>query len=137
MQTDPQDIMKGAKLIYESDKKNIFVKGIRYGRSFNDRFYTIGMSFFCSLILGKFFWDINAQPSIFPSSFFKSWRNPPKDFSLDLYAYYQAKKSGYLVRRFPVKFNKRLYGTSKWNINLISKFKFIKRTIKFTIDLSK
>ena len=46
MQTDPQDIMRGAKLICESGKKNIFVKGIRYGRSLNDRFYTIGMSFF-------------------------------------------------------------------------------------------
>ena len=137
MQTDPQDLLKGEILIKDCANKKLFLKGIRYGRNFNDRFFTIGMSFFCSLILGTFLWDINAQPSIFPASFFKSWVNPPKDFSLDLYAYYQAKKSGYIIRRFPVKFNKRLYGSSKWNKDLFSKFKFIKRTINFTINLSR
>jgi len=138
MQTDPQDILKGEILIKKNKKnRNLFIKGIRSGRSINDRFFTIGMSFFCSLALGKFLWDINAQPSIFSAAFFKSWKNPPKDFSLDLYAYYMAKKSGYKVVRIPVRFNKRLYGSSKWNIDLFSKFKFIKRTIKFTLALSR
>ena len=138
MQTDPQDILMGQILIKNNNNKNnLFIKGIRSGRSINDRFFTIGMSFFCSLVLGTFLWDINAQPCIFHSSFFKSWRNPPKDFSLDLYAYYEAKKSGYIVRRIPVRFNKRLHGSSKWNIDLISKFKFIKRTINFTFSLSR
>ena len=88
-------------------------------------------------MLRIFMWDINAQPSIFPAAFFKSWENPPKDFSLDLYAYYQAKKLGYKIHRIPVKFKNRLYGLSSWNINLNSKFKFIKRTIEYTKKLSR
>lgn len=137
MQTDPQDILRAEFFIKENGNNKFFIKGIRYGRSLNDRFFTIGMSFFCSFILGTFLWDINAQPTIFPISFFNSWKNPPKDFSLDLYAYYKAKKSGYKICRMPVKFNKRLFGSSKWNKNLMSKFKFIKRTINFTMDLSR
>ena len=67
--------------------------------------------------------------------FFKSWQNPPNDFALDLYSYYLAKKNNLKILRFPVKFDKRLYGSSKWNFGLNSKFKFIKRTIIYSINL--
>tara|TARA_B100000886_G_scaffold336280_1_gene294715 strand:- start:1877 stop:2566 length:690 start_codon:yes stop_codon:yes gene_type:complete len=134
MQCDPQDILKGINLI-KKGKNNIFIKGIRHGRNINDRFFTFGMSIFCSLILGTFLWDINAQPTIFHKSLFNKWKNPPKDFSLDLYAYYQAKKLNYKIKRIPVKFSKRLHGISNWNTDFNSKFKFIKRTISFTIKL--
>ena len=89
------------------------------------------MSFFCSLILGTFLWDINAQPSIFPASFYKSWKNPPKDFSLDLYVYFLAKRKGYIVKRFNVEFSERLFGISKWNFNLLSRFKYIYIVVKY------
>ena len=136
MQTDPQDILKAKNLFLVSNQK-IFVKGLRFGRNFNDRFFSIGMSIFCSLILRTFLWDINAQPSIFQASFYKNWKNPPKDFSLDLYAYYQAKKMGYEIRRIPVKFSRRLHGISSWNTDFKSKIKFIKRTFTFTINFLK
>ena len=93
------------------------------------------MSFFESILLGKFFWDINAQPTMFPKKFFKSWKNPPDDFSLDLFCYYEAKKQKLKIHRFPVKFDKRLYGHSKWNFGFSSKLKFIKRTIIYSFNL--
>ena len=37
----------------------------------------------CSIILRKFLWDINAQPSIFHKSFLSNWKNPPKNTQLD------------------------------------------------------
>ena len=95
------------------------------------------MSIFASLNLNCFLWDINAQPSVFPSSFIKKWKNPPNDFSLDLYAYFEAKKQGYKIKRFKVNFSKRLFGFSKWNFSLKSKVRFIKRNLYYIKNLSK
>ena len=136
MQTDPNDVIKG-KTFFKKNKINSFVKGKRNSRPIIDQFFTLGMSIFASLRLKKSLWDINAQPTIFHKSLMEKWQNPPNDFSLDLFAYYHAKKSGYEIYRFPVNFNKRLYGTSHWNFSFSSKIKFIKRTVKFIIKLSK
>ena len=136
MQTNPLDILEGIRL-FKSSQDKFLVKGLRYGRKLSDRFFTLCMSFYASINLGYFFWDINAQPTIFPSSFFKEWNEAPKDFSLDLYAYFLAKKNGYKIKRFDVFFNKRLFGISKWNFNFKSKVKFIIRNIKYINELKK
>ncbi len=136
MQTDPNDFIKGLDFFKDSSN-NIFVKGKRYGRPFSDTFFTIGMSIFESLLLRKKLWDINAQPTIFSKSFFLSLKNPPNDFSLDLYFYYKAIQSNLKILRFPVLFDKRMYGTSSWNIGLKSKIKFIRRTINYSFKLKK
>ena len=136
MQTDPNDFIKGLDF-FKNSSNNIFVKGKRYGRPFSDTFFTIGMSIFESLLLRKKLWDINAQPTIFSKSFFLSLKNPPNDFSLDLYFYYKAIQSNLKILRFPVLFDKRMYGTSSWNIGLKSKIKFIRRTINYSFKLKK
>tara|TARA_B100000575_G_C22685701_1_gene416428 strand:+ start:56 stop:313 length:258 start_codon:yes stop_codon:yes gene_type:complete len=82
-------------------------------------------------------WDINAQPTIFSRQFFQNWKNPPNDFSLDLYAYYQAKRNKLKIIRFPVKFGERAFGISHWNFSLKSKWNFVKRTIIYSINLKK
>lgn len=138
MQTDPLDALKALELLLASkDPERTFVKGKRYGRPFADVFFTMGMSLLETLLLRKPLWDINAQPNIFHKSFFSSWSNPPYDFSLDLYAYYIARKNGLAVKRFPVYFGKRAHGTSHWNFSLASKIKFIRRTLDFSLRLSK
>ena len=136
LQTDPGDALK-ALSFFNSRNKRIFVKGLRRGRSFFDKFFTFNMSIFELFLLGKYMRDINAQPSIFHRELFNSWRNPPNDFSLDLFAYYTAIKANYKIFRFPVQFPKRIYGKSKWNFSLKSKIKFIKRTITFSFQLKK
>ena len=135
MQTDPLDVLKGLK--YFENNNNIFVKGKRKGRKLFDNFFTIGMSIFETLLLKKLLWDINAQPTMFSKDFFESWDSPPSDFSLDLYAYYLAKKRKFKIYRFNVFFKKRLHGHSKWNIGLLSKVKFIKRTLSYSLILNK
>jgi hypothetical protein len=82
-------------------------------------------------------WDINAQPTLFTRAFFQRWENPPHDFALDLYAYYLACKQALLVHRFPVRFGPRAHGISHWNVNWSAKRKFIKRTIHFSLELSR
>jgi len=136
MQTDPNDFITGVGFFKESGN-NIFVKGKRYGRPFSDTFFTIGMSIFESILLRKKLWDINAQPTIFSKTFFHSLKNPPSDFSLDLYFYYKAIQSNLKIYRFPVLFGERMHGISSWNIGFRSKIKFIRRTINYSFKLKK
>jgi glycosyltransferase involved in cell wall biosynthesis len=133
LQTDPKDAITAFGLISE----NTFVKGRRQGRPLFDRFFTFGMGVFESILLGRGMWDINAQPTIFPKGFFEVWQNPPHDFSLDLYAYYLAVKSGLKLKRFPVVFPPRQFGVSHWNTGIAAKWKFIKRTFGFSLELKK
>lgn len=136
LQTDPADF-KTAVELFNNGETELFVKGQRFGRPLFDVFFTVCMSIFEMFLLRKLFWDINAQPNIFSRRFYMSWEAPPKDFSLDLYVYYLAKTSGLRVQRFPVFFGKRKYGSSHWNIDWRSKFKFIRRTIDFSFELKK
>jgi len=96
MQTDPADPIKALEIIEkQSNPKECYIKGDRKGRPLFDQFFTMGMSLFETLYLGTKLWDINAQPNIFHRSFFDSVKNScPKDFSLDLYLLYMAKKKG-------------------------------------------
>jgi glycosyltransferase involved in cell wall biosynthesis len=134
LQTDPQDLLFGIEF-FEKNGINCFVKGSRIGRPLADTIFTMGMSFFETLLLAKPLWDINAQPTMFSRIFFETWHEPPNDFSLDLFAYYQARALGLKVFRFPVMFGERVYGMSHWNVDWISKWKFILRTIDYSFKL--
>jgi glycosyltransferase involved in cell wall biosynthesis len=134
MQTDPQDALQGLEL-FEKHGLSIFVKGRRYGRPLGDVLFTMGMSLFETILLGKPMWDINAQQTMFPRQFFEGWVEPPHDFSLDLYAYYQARRAGLTVYRFPVHFSERAHGVSHWNVNWVAKRNFINRTVQFSLQL--
>lgn len=136
MQTDPMDALRGLQF-FDQHGLNIFVKGRRYGRPLADVAFTVGMSAFETVLLKQPLWDINAQPTMFSRAFFQTWDKAPHDFSLDLYAYYQARKAGLKVHRFPVHFGERLHGVSHWNINWAAKRKFIKRTVDFSLQLRK
>jgi glycosyltransferase involved in cell wall biosynthesis len=136
MQTDPQDALRAIAL-FERHGPDIFVKGRRYGRPFGDVAFTVGMSVFETVLLGKPMWDINAQPTMFSRAFFESWHKPPYDFSLDLFVYYQALQMELAVHRFSVRFGDRAHGVSHWNVNWAAKRKFIRRTVDFSLQLNK
>ena len=136
LQTDPMDVLVAARLYKDSPSpQSLFVKGRRYGRPPADVAFTAGMAVFESLLLRARFVDINAQPTLFPRSFFETWKNPPQDFSLDLFAYYQAQRAGLTVQRIPVHFGKRAHGVSNWNVGWAGKWRFIKRTVSYSLKL--
>ena len=138
MQTDPADLLKALEIIEKNhDNVKIFVKGKRKGRPLSDQFFTNGMSIFETFYLKEKLYDINAQPNVFSREFFETWKNPPNDFALDLYALYMAGEAGLNLKRFDVIFPKRVHGKSHWNNGLLSKWKFIKRTITFSRKLKK
>jgi polyisoprenyl-phosphate glycosyltransferase len=136
LQTDPMDAVRGLALFRnERDPSRLFVKGARHGRPIADVAFTFGMSLFETLWIGHAMRDINAQPTLFPRALMESWRDPPEDFALDLFAYAEAKSSGMKVRRFPVLFAPRQHGVSHWNIDWKAKARFIRRTLSFSVRL--
>ena len=138
MQTDPFDAVRALQEIErQGSPRDIFVKGSRKGRPLFDRVFTVGMSLFETVYLGQRLWDINAQPNIFHRSFLEQWRNPPDDFSLDLYTLYLARRQGLKIVRFDVVFPPRVHGTSSWNTSIGAKWKFIKRTLDFSVNLKR
>lgn len=138
MQTDPADLIKALNIIEKNNSdENLFVKGNRRKRPIFDQFFTTGMSIFETLYMGVRLYDVNAQPNVFSKRFFETWKNPPEDFSLDLYALFMAQKSGLQIERFDVIFPERIHGESHWNNGLSSKWKFIKRTVVFSKKLRK
>ena len=114
-----------------------FVKGSRTGRPLKDQFFSIGMGLMASLLFQKRLREVNAQPTVIKSSIFMSWLNPPTDFSLDLYALVMAKSQNLKIARFKVKFLRRIEGESTWNTGFSSRYKFISRTLEYSIDLRK
>jgi len=139
LQTDPRDVVKALELIeYHKDNKHIYIKGDRKGRPVLDQLFTIGMSLFETLYMGRVLWDINAQPNIFHRTFYEQWQHKaPFDFSLDLFVLYMAKKMNLKIKRFDVIFPERQHGESSWNTSWNEKWKFIKRTLSFSIELKK
>ncbi len=139
MQTDPADLIKALDIIEANgNDKNLYVKGNRKGRPLFDQFFTTGMSLFESIYMREKLYDVNAQPNVFSKEFFETWKNPPKDFALDLYVLYMARKAHLNIKRFDVLFPERKHGQSHWNNgSLKAKWKFIKRTLEFSVKLKK
>ena len=137
LQTDPYDVIIGFEKFEKELSPKIFIKGNRLGRPLKDIIFTIGMSIFETILLKKFFWDVNAQPNIFHKNFFNMLEKIPLDFSFDLFFYFNAKKKNLKILRFPVKYPKIKFGVSHWNTDFKNKMKFIKRTIKYSFQLKK
>ena len=137
LQTDPYDAITGFEKFKKELSPKIFIKGNRLGRPLKDIIFTIGMSIFETILLKKFFWDVNAQPNIFHRNFFNTLEKIPLDFSFDLFFYFNAKKKKLKILRFPVKYPERKFGVSHWNTDFKNKMKFIKRTIKYSFQLKK
>jgi len=138
LQTSLKDVLKGYNHYKdELNNKTCIVKGERKKRNFFDSFFSFSMAIYCSIVLKKWFYDINAQPKIFHRSFLRKFNNIPLDFSLDLYVLYFFQTTNLSVKSFPVYFNKRKYGNSKGGGTLFGKIKLIKRTLKYIHKLKK
>jgi len=134
LQYDPAQIMDAVGLLRlmvdEASGKGVsrkfFFKGLRRNRSFAEAALTFCMSVTESLIFLKPMRDINAQPTIFNRSLLYSWKAAPKNFSLDLFAYYAARKMNFIVRRSVMDTHPRSSGKSSWNSGWRSRWNLIK-----------
>lgn len=133
LQTDPADALR-ALAAFDGERPT-FVKGRRYARPAGDRFFTLGMGIFESVLLRTRLSDINAQPTLFSRELMDVWGTPPLDFALDLFAYYRAARHGFTVVRLPVLFAPRRFGQSSWNTGRSARMRFIRRTLDFSFQL--
>lgn len=138
LQTDLEDILQALKVLkLENENKDVIIKGSRKNRSRLDEFFTFGMQLFVKIALGTTIKDINAQPKIFSYKFYKEYiaESSPDDFSLDLYLLYMATINHLKIKEFPVYFHKREFGEAKGGGSFKTKFKLIKRTIQYILEL--
>ncbi len=134
LQTNPEDFIKAVELIEKNKGENMFVKGVRHGRNYFDMIFTLGMTLFECILLRKWLSDINGQPTVFNKQLFLNWKNPPHDFSLDLYTFYNAKIKKYDIIRVPVFFGKRYSGVGS-NDGLKAKIKYSFKTINYSFKI--
>ena len=119
-----------------NNKQNIFIKGYRSsGRRILDLIFSYSLNVFSSLILRVGLWEITAQPTFFSYNLLKKFKNPPLDFSLDLYAYFIAKKNNFRVLRIKYTYLHRKIGKSSWNINFFSRINLSLNYLSYLIKL--
>ena len=134
LQTDPNDLVSAYLEFKRYNDLDLVVKGRRRNRNPIDAFFSWGMQIYCSVILKVKLNDINAQPKMFSRTFYdKHFIQPPKDFSLDLFLLYKARK----IKTVDVYFNKRLYGEAKGGGSFLGKISLIKRTLIYINTLKK
>ena len=139
-QTDIKDVYNGFELFSQQTiQKKIFLKGIRNKRPIVDAILTLGMGIISSIWLRQNLNDINAQPKMFHRSFLKKIGNPPDDFSLDLYFYYNAIINEMKILELPVYFGKRLHGEAKGGggSSIFTRIRVIFRTLRYILKLRK
>lgn len=135
-QYDPTIVLEGfSLLIATADPTRAFLQGRRVNRNWVDSFFTGGMTVLARLLLGMDVRDINAQPKLFPRSFLEYIKAAPKDFSLDLYALFIARRQGFERLYLPVAFGRRLHGEAKGGGSLALKWMLTKRTWAFILQL--
>ena len=136
LQSDPK-VFKEMFQSAENETGPFLYKGRRSNRTIVDRFFTVGMGLFESILFMSPLYDCNSQPTLLSRSFYESWKNPPKDFSLDLYAYTLAAKKKIVLKRFASPQKDRLNGESTWNTQWNSRIKMILRVVSYSIDVKK
>ncbi len=135
LQFDPAAAAEAAALVERSGGGKVFVKGLRRGRPVLDRLFTAAMSVFETLLMGARLNDINGQPTLFHRTLMDVWVSPPRDFSLDLYAYVTATRAGFKILRFDADNSERKRGVSSWNRGLGSRLRLASRTIAASVRL--
>ena len=138
LQVDPEDVVKAVvKYNKQLINKKVLVKGKRYNRSFSDYIFTYCMAKLVNLLFKVTLDDINAQPKIFNKNILKKFKNPPKDFSIDLYLLLVAHLNNINIVQFPIYWSKRFSGISKGGGSLIGKLKLTYRSLIFIFKLKK
>jgi glycosyltransferase involved in cell wall biosynthesis len=131
-QAPPGDALAALALLAASpDPRRTFVKGRRRDRPLKDALFTAGMEVAALALVGEVLLDINGQPKAFHRDLLALADRPPVDLSLDLYFFYAARRHGFEVRTFDVRFGAREHGESRWAFNWRSKARNIGRALTF------
>ena len=129
-QCDPADAFRAYRLVTEAEAPTL-VRGIRRGRGVKDRLVSRVFELIASAYLGHWFYEINAQPKVFPRTLIDGDFDPPLDFAFDLYVLDRAHRRNYRQRIIPVDFPPRAHGLSNWAAGLRNRSTHIRNMIRY------
>lgn len=136
LQTDPADLWRGLEALRgEESPDKCYLKGVRMNRPWTDEFFTFGMGLVSSVALGGSYFDVNAQPKIFPRRYQDDVLTGPDDFSLDLFLLWLMNKAELKQVTIPVNFGERVAGEVKGGGSMKGKLKLIRRTFTYIFEL--
>jgi len=135
-QCDPQDAFR-ALAVLQKAKQNTLVKGIRQGRNWKDYLVSRIFDLIATILLRQRFFEINAQPKVFPKALLAAIQHPPQTFAFDIYVLYVARKAGYSFQTIPVTFPPRIHGVSNWASTFLGRYKTICNMTKYLWELSR
>ena len=136
LQIKIENCLKAYEIYENSQDKKIFVKSKRKGRGIVSSIFTILMSIFNSVFFKCLIYDIHSQPNLFEKPCPNIVENCPNDMGIDLYFYLYFKKKGFLIRKYKVYFEKRIYGIGN-NDFLIDKIKYSFKSIRNSLEIRK
>lgn len=119
-QCDPADAFEALARVRAAEGRSI-VKGRRRGRAIKDVLFSRTFETCAHLSLNLGVSEVNAQPKVMPRSLLSQFTDPPQDFAFDLYALYQARKSGYAIESIDVVMQPRPFGTSRWAVGVVKR----------------
>jgi glycosyltransferase involved in cell wall biosynthesis len=131
-QCDPDDVFRAWEVLARlPDPKKALVKGTRSGRRGTEWLISRGFDTLTSLLMGRLFTEINAQPKVFDRSLVALLSHPPKDFAFDFYVLAEAKRHGYRFSSIPVHFGPRPHGVSNWSHSFLSRVRTIAKMVRY------
>ena len=127
IQASPEDVIKAYYILKDGqlDAEKVLIKGLRINRAKDQMFLTRYLAKVVGMVLGYEMEDINGQPKLFSRKLLMQMKNPPLDFSFDVYVLYIARLMGLELVTFPVDFGNRIHGQSKWATSIFGKYKNI------------
>ena len=129
VQVHPTELNQFFKHLKENPSGGYFLKAHRTNRPKFDLLFTWGQGVVDSALLNTKLYDISAFPVLYPRTVVQGTITDemPNDFSIDLFAYWTAKKMGFEEIRYDVIGGERKGGKSSWNSGVKSRIKQSKR----------
>lgn len=137
MQCDPKNALLAYRELSAQQEAKVLIKGTRTGRNWKDWLVSRVFELIASIIFGRAFHEINAQPKVFNRRLLSLMKEPPLTFAFDIYCLYAAKKDNYTIRTIPVTFPPRIHGFSNWSATFFRRYATILGMIRYMAQLAK
>ena len=110
-------------------------KGNRSARSVRDALFSRGFDAAAALTVGSLFFDINAQPKLFPAPPISFWRNAPDDYCIDVFLLASFKAAGYRIVSTTVRQRDRESGKSSWSRSWGGVYRLSRRYVQYLREM--
>lgn len=136
LQIDLDYCLIGYQILKEHKEKKVFVKSKRLNRNISDKIFTLMMGLFNTIVFKKKLFDIHAQPNIFYKPDDKILKYLPNDMSVDLFFYILFLKKNFVIKRFNIMLNNRIFGEGA-NDKLSKKIRYSFQSITNSLKVRK